>query len=241
VQATQRLSAHDAGCPPVLIRLGAALLQADHEGALWFPEERALLVADLHLEKGSFYAARGQMLPPYDSAATLVRLARLVARHRPRVLVALGDSFHDARAGERMDASVRDSLIALGQGREIVWLLGNHDPELPVGLPGATMRELSLGGLALRHVPSLGAGAEGEVAGHLHPVAKVATDRGRVRRRCFITDGRRLVMPAFGAFAGGLNVRDAAISGLFSGRAMTAFVLGQTRVYPIGEARLAAD
>jgi DNA ligase-associated metallophosphoesterase len=225
----------------VLIPVAGTTFVADCAGALWHPDERALLVADMHLEKGSAFAARGQLLPPYDSAATLAVLARLVAKYRPRRVMALGDSFHDSRAGERMDGATREALVALGQGREIVWIAGNHDPEIPAGIPGERVAELAFAGLTLRHIPAAGAAGEGEIAGHLHPVARVATDRGRVRRRCFAGDGRRLVMPALGSLAGGLNVRDRAYAGLFRPESLIAWALGTTRVYPVRAARLAGD
>ncbi len=220
--------------------VNGAELQLDHHGAAWWPAERLLVVADMHLEKGSAFARRGRFLPPYDSAATLARLTRLVARHRPRRLVALGDSFHDRHAGERMDCEVLAALSALAAGLEMIWIAGNHDPEIPAALPGARLAEFSAGPLVFRHEPKPGAQA-GEVAGHLHPAAKVVSARGGVRRPAFVTDGKRLVMPAFGAYAGGLNCREPAIEGLFSPEALVAHVLGGSRVYPVGRRRLAPD
>jgi uncharacterized protein len=218
----------------------SATLALDHTGALWWPSERTLVVADMHLEKGSAFAARGQMLPPYDSAATLALLTRLVLRLKPQRLIALGDSFHDIRAGERMDAGLAGALTALAAGLDMVWIAGNHDPEIPAFLPGARLPELRLGPLTFRHEP-LTACEPGEVAGHLHPAAKVVGERGRIRRKAFVTDGSRLLLPAFGAFAGGLNLRDPAISGLFVSGRIVAHVCGATRVYPVGERRLAGD
>jgi DNA ligase-associated metallophosphoesterase len=222
------------------LTLLSASLALDHSGALWWPAERTLVVADMHLEKGSAYAARGQMLPPYDSAATLALLTRLVLRLKPHRLIALGDSFHDVRAGERMDAGLAEALTGLAAGLDVVWIAGNHDPEIPAFLPGARQGELRLGPLAFRHEP-LKACEPGEVAGHLHPAAKVVSDRGRIRRKAFVTDGTRLLLPAFGAFAGGLNLRDPAIGTLFRPGGITAHVCGATRVYPVGERRLAGD
>ncbi len=222
------------------LRLLAADLALDHSGALWWPAERTLVVADMHLEKGSALAARGQLLPPYDSAATLARLARLAARLRPKRLVALGDSFHDPRAGERMDPAAGEALRALAASLDMVWIAGNHDPEMPAWLPGERRRELRLGPLTLRHEPQ-DAPAPGEIAGHLHPVARVVGPRGRVRRKAFVTDGSRLLLPAFGAYAGGLNLRDPAIARLFGAGPVIAHVCGATRVYAVGEGRLAGD
>jgi uncharacterized protein len=230
--------AHDAD---MLIPVADEAFIADHAGALFHEGERALLVADLHLEKASHFAMRGQMLPPYDTATTLAALMRVVARRRPRAIHLLGDSFHDRHVGLRLTGDTREALAALGQGRDLVWITGNHDPDLPEGLPGEVMAEGRIGGVALRHIPSPTATPGPEIAGHLHPVAKVVTDRGRLRRRCFVGCGERLVMPAFGALAGGLNLRDQAIMRLFAIRPITAWVMGSTRVYPIGENRLAPD
>jgi uncharacterized protein len=220
------------------LRLAGVGLSLDASGALWWPEARTLVVADMHLEKGSAYAARGQLLPPYDSAATLARLAKLVARLRPARLIALGDSFHDIRAGGRMDETAVRALAGLAAGLDIVWIAGNHDPDVPDWLPGMRCAEIAEAGLAFRHEPRPGC-QPGEIAGHLHPVAKVVGERGSIRRKAFVTDGERLLIPAFGAYAGGLNLREEAIARLFRQGAITAHVCGTARVYPVGERRLA--
>ncbi|MDB5569178.1 MAG: phosphoesterase [Hyphomicrobiales bacterium] len=206
---------------------------ADLSGALFHEGQRLLVVADLHLEKGSAYAARRVLLPPYDSAATLARLAAAVLRWAPRAVLALGDSFHDVRAGERMAPADRDTLAALQNGRDWIWVSGNHDPALPHFAGGQVCETYALGPLTLRHEPSL-EGRDGEIAGHLHPVARVVSQSGSLRRRCFVSDGARCVMPAFGAYAGGLNIRDEAFAPLFTGRAITAHVLGRSGVYGVG-------
>jgi DNA ligase-associated metallophosphoesterase len=208
-------------------------------GALWLEGERTLVVADLHLEKGSAYAARGQMLPPYDTCETLDRLQAEGAALAPRAVVLLGDSFHDSRSEDRLGPVEAERLRALAAGRTLVWVVGNHDADGPRALPGDRAAELALCGLALRHEPRPGPQA-GEVAGHLHPAAKVRSARGAVRRRCFATDGERLVLPAFGAYAGGLNLRDDAFAGLF-GRPPLAGALGRGRVHAVGWRSLAAD
>jgi DNA ligase-associated metallophosphoesterase len=208
-------------------------------GALWLAAERALVVADLHLEKGSAYAARGQMLPPYDTRETLGRLQAEVAALAPALVVLLGDTFHDRRSEDRLAADDAARLHALAAGRTLVWVVGNHDADGPRALPGEIAAELSLAGLTLRHEPQPGP-QPGEVAGHLHPAARVAAPRGTVRRRCFITDAERVVLPAFGAYAGGLNVRDAAFAGLFT-RPPLAGALGPSRVRAVGWRRLAGD
>jgi uncharacterized protein len=221
------------------ISIAGVTLVADCAGALYWPEEGALVIADLHLEKGSAFAKRGVLLPPYDTAATLGRLAALIERYAPRLVVALGDNFHDGGGPARMAEASRATLAALQRGRDWIWLLGNHDPDPAAGIGGRFAQSLALGALMFRHEPSQG--SAGEIAGHLHPCARI-TQRGRaVSRRCFAGDGQRLIMPAFGAYAGGLNVRDRAIVGLFGALAFTAHMLGERRVYAVPAARCLSD
>ncbi|OXE35401.1 MAG: phosphoesterase [Phenylobacterium zucineum] len=208
-------------------------------GALWLEASQTLVVADLHLEKGSAYAARGQLLPPYDSRETLRRLAEDLVLTPPRTLVLLGDSFHD-RAGElRLNVDDTRSLSAMALGRSLVWVTGNHDSEGPICLPGDVVEDLKVGALILRHEPLPGRQA-GEIAGHLHPCARVASLKGSVRRRCFVTDGERMIVPAFGAYAGGLNILNPAFAGLFAGPVM-AGALGRDRVHAVGARALRPD
>jgi DNA ligase-associated metallophosphoesterase len=208
------------------------------EGALWLESESTLVVSDLHLEKGSAFAARGQMLPPYDTRATLARLAALMARLKPAMVVSLGDSFHDGGGPARMDDADAGALQALVNAADWVWIVGNHDPEIPASLGGRIHDTLRLGTLTLRHEPTCG--GAGEIAGHLHPCAKVSAHGRSVRARCFATDGAQLVMPAFGAYTGGLNVRDEAFGALFP-RGCTALMLGRARVYAAPPHRLVGD
>jgi uncharacterized protein len=222
------------------VAVAGTTLLADPAGALYWPDERLLVVADLHLEKGSAFAKRGVLLPPYDTATTLARLARLIARYTPRLLIALGDSFHDGDGPLRMIGSDHATLKLLQRGRDWIWVAGNHDPGLPDGIGGGFADVLAFGPLMFRHEPSEQP-CDGEIAGHLHPVARVA-QRGRaVSRRCFASDGRRVIMPAFGAYAGGLNVRDRAIFGLFGTLAFTAHMLGERRLYAVAAERCLSD
>jgi DNA ligase-associated metallophosphoesterase len=223
-----------------VLKVARTTLVADPAGALYWPEQSLLVVADLHLEKGSSFAARGVLLPPYDTAATLARLAVVIARYAPRMVIALGDSFHDDGGPARVTGEDRATLGALQRGRDWVWIAGNHDPAPPAQVGGRAAAALAIGALTFRHQPD-SAAAEGEIAGHLHPLARV-NGRGRtVRRRCFAADGRRLVMPAFGAYAGGLNIRDRAFADVFDSLAFTAHVLGDTRVYVVAAKRCLAD
>ena len=222
-------------CVSLWVELNGVECALRCSGALWLPVEQALVVADLHFEKGSAYAARGQMLPPYDTADTLDRLEAEIAAVAPRTVILLGDSFHDARAMSRIASQHALRLAALSLGRTLVWAEGNHDLALLSGaaasLPGQGAGEVRIAGLALRHEPRAGA-APGEVAGHLHPCAKLARGRAGVRRRAFVTDGSRMVLPAFGAYAGGLNVRDVAFASLFNAPPLVA-ALGEHRVHPL--------
>ncbi|MBV9065279.1 MAG: ligase-associated DNA damage response endonuclease PdeM [Methylobacteriaceae bacterium] len=216
----------DAAAGDVVI--AGVALKIDPLGALIHEAERMLIVADLHLEKGSSYAKRGVMLPPYDTGTTLARLAVLIARWSPRRVVALGDSFHDNSGPERMAAIDHASLSALQAGRDWIWIAGNHDPNIPADAGGERLPALEIGPLHLRHEPRLGA-QSGEIAGHLHPIARIA---GR-RRRCLITDGSRAIMPPFGAYAGGLNIHDAVFEPLFSRGRKRAHVLAETQVFEV--------
>jgi DNA ligase-associated metallophosphoesterase len=204
----------------------------DQSGVLFFPDDALLVVSDLHLEKGAAFARRGSFVPPYDTAATLQRLGAMIARYRPKTVISLGDSFHDRRGASEMPAPFRGDLVMLMAGRTWLWVAGNHDPDAPAGVPGETVKEVTWGPLMFRHQPSARPAA-GEIAGHLHPCARIV-QRGRsVRRRCFASDGRRLVMPAFGAYTGSLNVLDRAYAGLFSREALTAYLLGDRGIYAI--------
>jgi len=211
-------------------------LEADPSGALWWPARRLLAVADLHLEKGSALAGRGALLPPYDSRATLARLAGTAERLAPRLVLCLGDSFHDPEAAARLTAEERRSLGRLMAGRDWLWILGNHDPLPPVGLGGEVAEELQLGGLLFRHDGRAG-GPAGEVSGHLHPKAAAVARGRRLVRRCFVADGVRLVLPAFGAYTGGLDVLSAAFRPLFPGP-FHAHLLGRQAVHAVPHGRL---
>ena len=201
-------------------------------GALYWEEEDTLLVADLHLEKGAAYAALGMLLPPYDTRATLERLGKAIRAVDPSRVVALGDSFHRAESAKRLVADDLDFLLKLQKGREWYWICGNHDPHLPASIGGTVCATLSIRGLVLRHEPSPAPTAR-EIAGHLHPVARIVRRGTVIRRRCFATDGNRLAMPAFGAYAGGLNVLDEAFGPLFLRHRLEAWMMGRADVYPV--------
>lgn len=210
--------------------------EADCAGTLYWPEEGLLAVADLHFEKGSSYARRGMLLPPYDTAETLAALRTLIARHAPRIVVALGDSFHDNGGPTRLSSEDRATLTELQRGRDWIWIAGNHDaaPEGDIG--GVFAQTLSIGPITFRHIPE---GSEGEIAGHLHPSARVRVRGHSIVRPCFAADATRMVMPAFGAYTGGLSIRDRAFAAVFGAANFTAHLLGRKRLYTFPAAHCA--
>jgi DNA ligase-associated metallophosphoesterase len=207
--------------------------------ALW-PARRTLIVADLHLEKGSAFAARGAPIPPYDSRETIRRLALALRRHDPARVILLGDSFHDSAGASRLPAEDRAALARLLAGRETIWILGNHDPAPPEGLPGAAADALSDGPFRFVHIADPAA-KPGEISGHYHPKATLPTRAGPVTRPAFLADAKRLILPAFGAYAGGLDASDPALARLFP-RGGRAFLIGAERLYsvPLSAGRRAA-
>lgn len=206
-------------------------LVLDPAGAAWWPAERTLVFADLHFEKGSSFARRGQFLPPYDTRETIARMKVLAARYKPARVIALGDSFHDPEAANRLDDFERSALSSLAGGIEWIWIGGNHDPTPPTWLGGTITTEIAIGGLVFRHEPR-SERQPGEIAGHLHPCATIARRGHALRRRCFVSDGLRMILPAFGAYTGGLSVEQEAIASLFP-EAFLAYLLGARRVYAV--------
>jgi DNA ligase-associated metallophosphoesterase len=211
--------------------VAGATLVADLSGALVWPAEKTVIVADLHFEKGSSFARGGALLPPYDSRDTLLALADVLQRYRPQRVICLGDSFHDGEAADRLGAPEAESLSALTGALEWIWIAGNHDPAPPAGLGGRVVETLDIGPLHFRH-EAAPLPVVGEVSGHFHPVASVATRGRRLRGRCFVNDSRRIMLPAFGSYTGGLNVTDPAIAGLFD-RHFLVHLVGHRRVHTL--------
>ncbi|WP_423605817.1 ligase-associated DNA damage response endonuclease PdeM [Sphingomonas sp. MS122] len=174
------------------------------EGALYWPARRALIVADLHFEKASWFALKGQMLPPYDSMATLAALTALAGRTQARELWCLGDSFHDSEGCERLPGAARDALTALTGSLRWVWITGNHDAGLIDHCGGEIVEEAEIDGLLLRHEAEPGE-LRPELSGHFHPKLRVRLRGRQVARRCFVATGTKLILPAFGALTGGLD------------------------------------
>ncbi len=229
--------------PNIKITLAGAVFTADLHGALLWPDESTLIVADLHLEKGSSFAGGGRprFLPPYDTRATIERLEQLIARHDPRRVICLGDSIHDPGAPDRMDANDTERIARMTASRAWFWVAGNHDPEPPSRWGGAVLSEMAIGPIMLRHRADDGPPEPGtaEISGHFHPKASVPTRAARISGRCFAGDGRRLLLPAFGAYAGGLDVLDPAIAGLF-GLAFDIVMLGRRNLFAFPSACLRA-
>ncbi|MBN35381.1 MAG: phosphoesterase [Rhodospirillaceae bacterium] len=216
--------------------LNGHALVPDVSGGLYWPERRVFVAADLHFEKGSAYARHGALLPPYDSRATLERLDEAVTRLSPELVICLGDSFHDQDAADRLDEETHERLRSFTSRTHWFWVAGNHDPHPPAKLGGDCVEALAVGTLEFRHEPRPGP-ATGEICGHLHPSASVGVKGRSLRRRCFVSDGARLIMPAFGAYTGGLDVFEDAISGLFPG-GFNVWLLGRDRVRCVEQKRL---
>jgi hypothetical protein len=189
---------------------GGHALFALAAGAVFWPTRGALLVADLHLEKGSWYAARGQMLPPYDTLATLADLEALVAATGADEIWCLGDSFHDRDGCDRLPVQARDTLVGLTARTRWTWITGNHDPVIADRCGGALATEALVDGLMLRHEASPGE-QRPELSGHFHPKLRLNVRGRQVARRCFVATPRKLILPAFGALTGGLDAGHPAI------------------------------
>ena len=165
------------------------------QALLWLPQSKTVVASDLHFEKGSAFAASGVLLPPFDTAETLSRLEDALTRLHPERFIALGDSFNDIQAGTRLHSDDKQSLLRISRSVSTVWIEGNHDPEVPAWLDGLRCATLLHDGLIFTHEPT--GHRAGEVAGHLHPCARISGVSGRsLRRRCFVSDGRTLIMPA---------------------------------------------
>lgn len=206
-------------------------LIADCSGALIWPDEKLLVVADLHLEKGSSFARKGSAIPPYDSRAAIERLARVLHRWAPDRVISLGDSFHDQGGADRLSTNDRQEIRGLTSRFDWIWVSGNHDPAPPSNLGGTSADEVRIGSIVFRHLP--GACTErAEIAGHLHPKASVKARGRRVSRPCFVSDRRRVLLPAFGTYTGGLDVLDPAVAALFPDD-YRAYLLGDDRVHKV--------
>lgn len=207
---------------PATLSFAGQTFHAAGHAALYWPAQKCLLVSDLHLEKGSSYAeSSGQMLPPYDSAATLQDIAALMQAWNPAQIICLGDNFHDSRGEERLTGQGAEMLMQMTAQAQWHWIVGNHDPDIgsagAFSWGGTVHREYELAGVMLRHEIDA-ADSRPEISGHYHPKLRVSRNtriRGRsggraVSRRCFLISGKRMVMPAFGALTGGMDAGEVA-------------------------------
>ena len=212
----------DEGCA---LALAGVAMMARGSGALWLVAERALVVSDLHLGKAERHLRRtGGFLPPYENEATLARLEAEVAATAPDLLILLGDTFDDDACVANLDAETRGRIEALTGGQRTIWVAGNHDPA-PTGLPGQSADEVRLGPLTFRHIAE--PGATGEVSGHYHPRLTITAKARRIRRKCFLADAHRVILPAFGAYTGGLDLFDAALAKLVDAKDGEAILTGE--------------
>lgn len=216
------------------ITLGDTTVLLLHSGIALLPDSATAVVSDMHLEKGSSYAKRGFYLPPYDSRATLEKLLDTCTYSRVRRIIFLGDSFHDAQGHERLMTPARKALAALSH-YDCIWVKGNHDGDyVPNGFIDCMAHEQD--GIVFRHEASPDE-TRPEISGHFHPKAPIRHKGGRIEKTCFLEDGRKMIMPAFGAYTGGLSVADPALR-RHMGQVFRAHVLGRTRIYSFSSGNL---
>ena len=189
---------------------GGQTFEIAGEAALYWRAQKTLLVSDLHLEKASAFALFGQMLPPYDSVSTLQDIAALCSKYSPAKIISLGDNFHDDDGEHRLAEDAAALLVALTRATEWIWITGNHDRAVSGIWGGQALDELTLSGITLRHEAKAGDPFP-EISGHFHPKFRQVLRGRMVKRRCFVKTPRKMIMPAFGALTGGLDVQDAAI------------------------------
>jgi uncharacterized protein len=220
------------------IILGDLVMIPDLSGALYVPDHETLIIADLHLEQGSSLARRGLHVPPFDTAITLQLLETVIQQSLARRIIFLGDSFHDGEGEGRLDEIHLMRLRHITSCFETIWITGNHDPFPPRLLGGHGAETVMLGPLRLRHEPSQNLNGIFEIAGHLHPGCSVV-QRGRaLRGKCFVADETRLILPAFGAYTGGLSITSKAFGGLFAHHATQAWMIGRTAIHRFPYKRL---
>ncbi len=213
------------------IMLGGITFLPDLSGALYAPTLKTLLIADLHLEQGTSLARRGIHVPPYDTGATLAILEALIGELSPARLILLGDSFHDAVAHAQLDDPYTERLRVITSSTETIWITGNHDPAPPAALGGVSVGEHHMGNIVLRHIPARRLKDNFEIAGHLHPGATIIQRNIATRAKCFVGDNRRLILPAFGAYTGAVNVRTRAFDGLFDEPSTSVWMLASSTIH----------
>ncbi len=220
------------------IIVGGVTFVPDHTGALYAPDFKTLLIADLHLEQGASLARRGIHVPPFDTEATIAQLESVLAKTKPWRMVLLGDSFHDRKAHTLLPGPLHQRLLQITGEVETVWLSGNHDPEAPLGFGGVCLPEHKLDGITLRHEPTPSLTGF-EIAGHLHPGATLVQRGIAMRSKCFIADDRRIIMPAFGSYTGALSVRSKPYWKLFDENRTQVWMIGKSAIHRFPLQRIA--
>ena len=231
-----RLVAHNRAVP---VRFAQQVFIADGRGVLYCPARDALVVSDLHFEKGSYMSRFANPLPQLDSLATLQRLQEILSDYAPAQVICLGDSFHDAGGFDRMGIAERKLLAGLtAQYKDWVWIAGNHDPEIPAGAGGRTMDVLHWGNIRLQHEPDESAdtpsGAQSpaaQIIGHFHPKTRTCVGRKRFSGKCFVSDDDLFIMPAFGQYTGGLDVSSGVLTALLKRGDRQCFLLYENKIY----------
>ncbi|WP_297322194.1 ligase-associated DNA damage response endonuclease PdeM [uncultured Bartonella sp.] len=213
------------------IGVNGAEIICDFSGAAYWCEEKLLIVADLHLEKSASFARRGQLLPPYDSERTLLRLFSVIKKYDPKTIISLGDSFHDNFVSTQLSPKNRALIDDIIAQRTMIWIAGNHDDQ-KTDFSGQWTHEIKIGPLIFRHEPLCGQ-QNGEIAGHLHPALRISRRGMSARRFCFVSDENRMILPAFGAYAGGLELSHKAFRNIFDRSPLVACLLGKNRIYPV--------
>jgi DNA ligase-associated metallophosphoesterase len=208
-----------------------------HSGALFAPDHHTLLIADLHLEQGASLARRGIHVPPFDTATTISLLEQVISETKPWRLVLLGDSFHDGRGSSELPQSQAERLLRVTSEIETIWISGNHDPHPPQGLGGIATHEHSLEHIFLRHQPSKRV-SKPEIAGHLHPGATIVQRGVATRGKCFVADGQRIILPAFGAYTGALGLRSPAFANMFDEASAQVWMIGRSAIHRFPMARV---
>jgi uncharacterized protein len=202
---------------------GGAQFRIAGDAALYWPVHRALIVADLHLEKASSYAIHGQMLPPYDSRATLEMIADLARRYDAQAVICLGDNFHDVAGEARLQGEAAALLQSMTQLYDWTWITGNHDPDVAALWGGVVVVERILDGIMLRHQAEPGWNGP-EISGHFHPKLRMTIRQRTVSRRAFVISDTKIIMPAFGTLTGGMDARDPVITTAMGGASTQALV-----------------
>lgn len=216
------------------INLGGQQFVLNHEGILFWPEENIAVASDLHLEKGSHFALHGQLIPVHDSVETLRVLLSALEIFGMEKLILLGDTFHDQQGYDRMNNKARNLFKKLCESHEVIWIKGNHDGAFVPPHVG-DFEEFKVRNMTFRHEATKD--DHHEISGHYHPKANIKYKGARISRSCFIEDGTRMIMPAFGKFTGGFDIREDAIAQFFP-KDFTAHLLGKDSIYSIPSSKI---